>query len=170
MIGYKDLSTGVVNYIRSRITLRNENTPTFFANARSFDEIIHNDSVYMRRWYLWRNELSTARIHDILRPDDDRHLHDHPFDWAFSLILEGGYTEERLKTPGDVGTYTTHYRAGDMNLIKRGEYHRISSVLPDTRTLFITGKPTKGWGFLVDGVHVDRHEYHNPEVHRVTEM
>lgn len=50
--------------------------------------------LYMRRWFLgpavfgWR-----LQIHRIDMPDQDRWLHDHPFD-AYFWILAGGYEEE----------------------------------------------------------------------------
>lgn len=52
----------------------------------------HHLGTYMRRW-IWKTPWGTLRLHNILRSDDDRHLHDHPFDFT-SFLLSGGYTEE----------------------------------------------------------------------------
>jgi hypothetical protein len=46
---------------------------------------------YMRR-FIFRHPFGTVRLHNILRSDEDRHLHDHPFDFT-SFLLSGGYTE-----------------------------------------------------------------------------
>lgn len=46
---------------------------------------------YMRR-FIFRTPWFTLRLHHILRSDDDRHLHDHPFDFV-SFLLSGGYYE-----------------------------------------------------------------------------
>lgn len=48
--------------------------------------------IYMRRWRFLPDWLPGARIHNILRSDDDRALHDHPFSFL-TVILRGGYWE-----------------------------------------------------------------------------
>src|SRR3546814_5856142 len=50
---------------------------------------------YMRRWWVIpRNRFINIYLHQVLRPDDDRALHDHP--WInLSIILDGGYWEIR---------------------------------------------------------------------------
>lgn len=57
-----------------------------------------NDNVYMRRWRFLRRKNWGVRVHHILRPDADRELHDHPFDFT-SIILSGGYWEYRPPSP-----------------------------------------------------------------------
>ena len=37
----------------------------------------------------------TVYLHRFERPDNDRHLHNHPWPWAVSLVLTGGYDEVR---------------------------------------------------------------------------
>jgi hypothetical protein len=51
----------------------------------------HHLGDYMHRWIL-RTPWGTLRLHHILRSDDDRHLHDHPFDFT-SFLLTAAYTE-----------------------------------------------------------------------------
>lgn len=48
---------------------------------------------YMRRWIL-RTPWGTLRIHNILKSDEGRDFHDHPFSFA-SFVLRGGYIEHR---------------------------------------------------------------------------
>src|SRR6266853_6456811 len=55
------------------------------------------DTNYMRRWTI-ETPLGQIRLHHILRSDNDRHYHDHPFDFV-SLILSGGYIEHRPNQP-----------------------------------------------------------------------
>src|SRR5438309_7455387 len=51
------------------------------------------ENPYMRRWWVVpRNEGCNVYLHEILRGDDDRALHDHPWDNT-SMLLDGGYTE-----------------------------------------------------------------------------
>ena len=122
--------------------------------------------VYMRRWWLFNPygghdpRLRTyswlplsIRIHHILRPDSDRHLHDHPWDFR-TVILQGWYVEQR-----EGGRYRTRV-AGETAALGHGEYHRISEVSPDgVLTLFITYRYRGTWGFLVDGVKVPWRKY-----------
>jgi hypothetical protein len=108
---------------------------------------------YLTRWFLtcpWKPGDPTGPegwyLHHIHRPDADRRLHNHPWHWASSRILRGGYSELyhagdgrdkfRINYPGD-----GHYIFGYM-------FHRIHAVLPNTWTLFRAGpKHGKGWGF-----------------------
>ncbi len=86
-------------------------------------------------------------LHQILMNDLDRHLHNHPWEWSYSLILSGGYTEERL-TPG--GTRQRRMRPGMVNKLGPHDFHRILELHgEETWTLFIGGPKTLGWGFLV---------------------
>lgn len=123
-------------------------------------------------WYPW-----SFRIHHIMRPDEDRDLHDHPWN-ARTIILRGWYTEERLElatsvdmlTPGrpllwlpedEIRKLSTVQRSpGDTARLNHGEYHRIDQVSPGgVITLFITSKWRGDWGFLVNGVKVPWRTY-----------
>jgi hypothetical protein len=123
--------------------------------------------VYMYRWWLFNpydNETRktkyrwcpiSIRLHRIMVPDSDRHLHDHPWN-ARTIILRGFYYELRPDTPPVVR------RRGDTAAIRHREYHRIQYVsLGSAWTLFITGKYRGDWGFMVDGNKVPWREYLN---------
>lgn len=120
---------------------------------------------YMGRWWLFNaypasgaakrkgwGWLPSVRIHHIMRADEDRHHHDHPWN-ARTIILDGGYLEDRAdarfsRLPGDTVT------------LKFGEYHRIIEVSQGgVWTLFITWKYRGVWGFNVDGVKVPWRKY-----------
>lgn len=123
------------------------------------------DDLYMRRFWLFNpydretNEPKhkwfpwSIRLHHIVRADDDRDLHDHPWN-ARTIILRGGYIEqlihgENIMVPGKT------------RKIKFEEYHRIDFVssTAETWTLFISGPYQGVWGFLKDGVKVPWREY-----------
>lgn len=55
-------------------------------------DIEMNGSVYMRRWRFLPDWMPGFRIHEIMRSDEDRELHNHPFGFI-SIILRGGYRE-----------------------------------------------------------------------------
>lgn len=101
---------------------------------------------YIRRWFIVpRNIFSNVYLHLMLRDDDDRALHDHP--WASrSLILEGGYVEV---TPGGV----FERMPGDLIERTAEAAHRLilrrdagGMAIPCV-SLFFTGPRERDWGF-----------------------
>ena len=115
---------------------------------------------YMERWWLfnaydrvgYRPWLPSIRIHRILRADNERHQHDHPWH-ARTIILEGGYVEWR-------GPEMFSRERGDTATLRPDEFHHISHVTPGgVATLFITWGKSQTWGFNVDGVKVPHREY-----------
>jgi len=113
--------------------------------ARPRDFAIGDDPAapYLNRWWVIpRNEGCNVYLHEILRSDDDRALHDHP--WAnTSMILDGRYIEHlpdgssHLREAGWIGSRTAE------------DAHRLE-ILPGERcvSLFLTGSKVREWGFL----------------------
>lgn len=118
------------------------------------------DDPYIRRWWLIpRNRWFNIYLHEILRDDDDRALHDHP--WAnCSIVLSGGYY--------DITPHGFYWRsAGSVTFRRAIASHRLA--LPDDPScryvnsrrrarglkplkqgcwsLFITGPVVREWGF-----------------------
>ncbi|WP_421560867.1 MULTISPECIES: hypothetical protein [unclassified Pseudomonas] len=141
------------------------------------------NEMYMGRWWLFNSYSRDThkpalwwcpwsfRVHHIMRPDEDRDLHDHPWD-ARTIILRGWYKEQRLiegfehqlAALGYSGSAeATEYidrQAGDTARLRHGEYHRIDQVSTGgVYTLFITSKWRGDWGFLVNGVKVPWRTY-----------
>lgn len=142
--------------------------------------------LYMQRWWLFnpygKDEqgeptparfawLPSIRIHHIIRPDIDRHLHDHPWN-ARTIVLSGWYAEERPFDPDSSEPDTFQFvSAGEIRerflrtrgytgRLLFGQYHRISNVSPGgVYTLFITWRKRGTWGFQVDGKKVPWREY-----------
>jgi hypothetical protein len=102
-----------------------------------------------RKWWKWPTKIF---LHHILRSDDDRDSHDHP--WAFtSMILAGSYREkilkhwsrngagtwepvikERLATPGSILRNPPHHT------------HRVEIIYPVWSLVFVRGA-SRVWGF-----------------------
>lgn len=137
------------------------------AERTPYTHIYKGDKLYMRRFWLfnpypdtgasgadrprWQFPIS-IRIHHIVRPDQDRHDHDHPWN-ARTIILAGSYVEQRSGI-----TYIR--QAGDTATLKFGEYHSITQVsIGGAWTMFIIGPYRGTWGFLVDGVKVHWRKY-----------
>lgn len=99
-------------------------------------------------------------LHHFIRPDDDRELHSHPWKWAVSVTLAGGYVEERFPTECDTCGHpqdgyhkvTRRTRFLSVNFIRGTDYHRVASLHgKETWTLFIAGPKASSWGFWVPG-------------------
>lgn len=129
---------------------------------------------YMNRWWVLGGPNSALRIrlHEILRSDRDRALHDHPAA-SVSLILRGGYWEVMeyvAKDPLDLADYKNQlgllpyisaagafvmadfnirWRApGDIVIRRATDAHRI--VVPKGQTslsLFAMTRTKNAWGF-----------------------
>jgi len=108
---------------------------------------------YMQRWWLIPyNRFGIAmRLHHILRSDDDRAFHDHPWPYL-SIILRGHYTEVRpWYDPSEfyVGTIRRRYGPGSFLWRRARSWHRLEVAPGETVwTLFITGPKRQSWGFL----------------------
>lgn len=128
---------------------------------------------YMGRWWLFnayedadgnrprRNflmrMLPSIRVHHILREDEGRDMHDHPWN-ARTFILRGWYFEDR---EGSEGRVLRSWRIpGDTAKLRFGEFHRITAVSRGgVWTLFITWRYRGEWGFKVDGHKVPWRKY-----------
>lgn len=146
---------------------------------------------YMGRWWLFnpygRDQdgeqsparfpwLPSVRIHHIMRADQDRDLHDHPWN-ARTIILRGWYLEERYTWPYEEQKRRQNYltmfpkardalleshlrSAGYTGQLLFGQYHRISDISAGgVWTLFITGRKRGTWGFDVRGKKVPWRTY-----------
>jgi hypothetical protein len=130
-----------------------------------------NGIPYLTRCYLlgkdWR--WGNVYLHHFHSSDQGDELHSHPWSWGLSLVLAGGYFEERSRNPGHWSAGGRHPEAPDgmtmestvpiekrdikpgrLNLIKVTDFHRVD--LKDEKrgawTLFFTGPRSTDWGFL----------------------
>jgi hypothetical protein len=113
--------------------------------SRGPDNIIGDPAdPYMHRWHVVpRNEWCNVYLHKIMRSDDDRALHDHPWNNS-TLVLEGGYFEhlkdgyKEWRGPGWQGSRTAE-------TLHRLELDPTRS--PYALTLFTTSPKLREWGF-----------------------
>jgi hypothetical protein len=91
-------------------------------------------------------------IHEILGPDCDRDLHDHPWNFT-SFVLRGAYTEEyqedpqHMLEPDSTLTVIQQWKRGTRHHMPTTAAHRIIKVEPGTVTLVLVGPKTRDWGF-----------------------
>lgn len=121
-----------------------------------------NGNPYLGRFYIKHTGvLPGLYLHHFYRSDSDRELHNHPWKFSRSIVLVGGYYEERYEsaTPISEPGYITYHpkdvrmfnrQAPGYNKISNTTFHRV--VLKDLKngawTLFIPGPEVKDWGFL----------------------
>lgn len=109
------------------------------------------DRAYLRRWWIIpRNRFFNIYLHEFLRSDDDRALHDHP--WInLSIVLRGSYREWRhyALDSNRPGVKSVVRVPGDIVMRLPSTAHRIELVpqIGTTVTLFITGPRVREWGF-----------------------
>jgi hypothetical protein len=136
----------------------------FFANQvlakRAPDEVIGlNGDVYLNRWYLIKRGWINLYLHQFIRSDDARALHDHPGD-NISILLDGSYREWMPwahvdnEYNIDPPVYTYKVRSPGLPIFRRAEnLHRIE-LFKDSYgyeipvlTLFWRFKHRREWGF-----------------------
>lgn len=121
------------------------------ARRRDPDFVVGGQTTpYLRRWWLIpRNPVFNVYLHQFLRDDDDRALHDHPWFWC-SILLRGGYVEHTA------GWFAGRW-APSIKLSSPWRAHRIELFGPEETsrtpawTLFVTGPRLREWGFHCPG-------------------
>jgi hypothetical protein len=107
------------------------------------------DNPYLRRWWIIpRNPWCNVYLHEILRSDDDRAGHDHPWPNT-SLLIDGGYEEVIYDEFSPWLEYQrVERKAGDTIVRQATDTHRL--IVPDGGrciSLFMTGPKEREWGF-----------------------
>jgi len=126
------------------------------AERREPDKIIGGeDDPYLKRWHIMRTPWFSIYLHQFLRSDEDRALHDHPAD-SMSFIIEGSYLEWlECKTETDrVMTLTYRPRRAFIPIFRRAEtMHRVQLRLDGdfkeipVWTIFLFFRRRREWGF-----------------------
>lgn len=126
-----------------------------WAQARQPDFVIggHERPYLLRHFLIPRNPVFNVYVHQFLRSDDDRALHDHPWLFNCSILLEGGYIEHspRGKRLMDAGDWKFRWGRAPHRVQLFGD----EGDPPDRPfieavpcwTVFITGPRVRQWGF-----------------------
>jgi hypothetical protein len=119
----------------------------FIARRLPFRHLEGSNGVYLSRYLLIDADSWKLFLHKFVRSDEDLELHNHPWDRAVSLILTGGYTEERRMR--DTLVWTKVFRPGMLNFLKADTFHRVELLNEKDGcwTLFWVGKKTQSWNF-----------------------
>lgn len=147
-----------------------------------------NRKKYLTRYYVllrdWDWSFGNIFVHHFLSSDQGTNFHNHPWKWGISIVLFGGYFEERTSNPTMIDENTSHYeklaiqnyaapmrierrevKPFSINFIRKSDFHRVD--LRDEKrgawTLFIAGPRTSEWGFLDRNTREFKHWSTNPE-------
>jgi hypothetical protein len=111
---------------------------------------------YVERWVADFG-LFSIRIHKWLASDDNRALHDHPWDY-YTMVLKGNYYDIG-ETPYDSYSlwsgfpWKLHFRKAE-----RRHWVKLGDEVP-TWTILFTGPEKREWGFWVNGKFRKRNKY-----------
>lgn len=110
---------------------------------------------YLLRIYLTPHfkYLPNVYLHHFFRGDDDVELHNHPWKYSMSLILTGGYIEERMNVLTQKKPVTRKMFPGFLNFLRQEEFHRVTLLKDGCWTLFasyfrVRKSDGQDWGFL----------------------
>lgn len=106
-----------------------------------------DNSPYLTRYLVIEGENWRLYLHRFHRSDEDPELHNHPWLKSVSLILAGGYSEERRR--GDRMVWRQEFRPWMVNVLQADTFHRVDLLDPKEGawTLFWVGEKVQSWGF-----------------------
>lgn len=94
---------------------------------------------FLLRWYVHpKNHVTNTYLHQFIRDDEDRALHDHPW-FNLSILLGGQYIEH---TVSDGGVHERRiYRAGAIKLRSPWSAHRVELTADGSHGPLMNGTP-----------------------------
>ncbi len=92
---------------------------------------------YLQRWTLEIYNLFSIRLHRWFRGDDERALHDHPWNF-YGIVLKGSYTDLTEEGREEMPTGKVFYRDAE---------HKHTVETKGCWTLVLTGPVIRKWGF-----------------------
>lgn len=128
--------------------------PDFYIGGKENPQIL-------RWWIIPRNRFFNVYLHNRLRDDDHRALHDHPW-FNISIILKGGYSEivpvcsslypddyriiHKDRKPGNI-IFRRASSAHMLQLNRNGSYNGVWHRIIPSWSIIITGPRVREWGF-----------------------
>lgn len=105
------------------------------------------ENPYLQRWWLIpRNPVFNIYLHQFLRDDDDRALHDHP--WPSVSLSLGSLPLGEIYRTKDETDVTRIIHPSSLVFRSASFAHRLVVPIPGALTIFITGPRIREWGFL----------------------
>lgn len=111
-------------------------------------------ALHFQRYAIFETSLVSLYIHRIFKADEDRYMHNHP--WNFlTMILWGSYValesgEQSALSLQLNGPDVVAKGPGSVSYMDRDHFHRILSIRSGpVTTLFLAFGKKKPWGYLV---------------------
>lgn len=128
--------------------------------------------VYLNRWGFGHDRIGGVLLHRMDAPDPGVDLHDHPW-WFASIILWGGYTEQRTDTrdapmlariaeahPTCTRGVVGRRRWLSVKTMRLDECHTITDLTRRTSwSLIIKGPRRRKWGFYLPDGYMPERQY-----------
>jgi hypothetical protein len=110
-------------------------------------EIVSKEGeVHFRRYRVLITPWFDIYLHHILKSDQDKDMHDHPFSFK-SLILSGAYQEICERHPDFSKLEIKEYLMGDVVSHCGEDIHKISLLTDSVWTLVFASKHYRMWGY-----------------------
>lgn len=93
---------------------------------------------------IWPTRPLGVYLHKFHRGDNGRDLHNHPWKLSMSLVLAGGYIEERQSNRA---VFSRRVLPGCLNILRSTDFHRVDLIEHDAWSLFVTFRRFQSWGF-----------------------
>ena len=122
-------------------------------NRLSGKQIFLDERPYLTRYYLIGDGSGRSfelYLHHIQLKDPYRWLHNHPWNWFFSVVLQGSYTQQVIRSSSTAGRKKVQVRF--FNLFRgKTKYHAITDVpASGVWTLVLVPPKSRGpvrWGY-----------------------
>jgi hypothetical protein len=150
----------------------------FFRKLFLIREIFSKEGVlHFQRWRLLSTRWGSLFVHYIARSDEDKHMHDHPWDF-WSLILSGGYYETSQRSPWSIapariadymdgiakivdGRLITKCAPGYLVMREARDFHQITLIKPTWTLVWVGPRIHEPWGYLTEEGWMNHVEYRN---------
>lgn len=132
-----------------------------------------DNQVYLNRWGLAHDRIGGVLLHKMEAPDPGVDLHDHPW-WFVSIILWGGYTEQRapIREAPLFAKLADAYPDGctrgvveqrhwlSAQVMRLDECHTITDLTRRTSwSIVFKGPRRRSWGFYMPDGYLSEREY-----------
>lgn len=167
----RELLTAVARLLPKRVITRDDGDPYLERYYLAGDPSGLKYFPESERWLCWWQRpltwLPCIYLHRFVASDADEELHNHPWQ-AASLIVAGGYVEERREPPGAEGGELQYwgsdvisgirvpnawkvvartFRPWTVNYLHANTYHRVRLLGDDCWSIIKIGEKVQSWGF-----------------------
>lgn len=163
---YTLYAEGLMSNEDFKAACRPEPKPSKFSFLKVFTvKAQGSEEIYLWRLRIFETPWFGILLHKIMRPDPDRHMHDHPWPF-FSFILRGAYAEQLVAEPAWNKTPCKFdYGRRWWNSKKADAGHKITILEfgKPVWTLVFRGKRCRTWGFHTEDGWIPWHIYLNAQ-------